>query len=495
MDAITVTKDPIVLFDEQDNFMPGMSVQLHANGFKRVFCISASARALSFMAEAPVSVVIYGLYDSAGRGANTEILRKILREYPDTTVIVVSATNDQETAVECMKMGACDYLTQPVNIERLIKSINHCLEKVSFQARNPLIQSRSKGDVPAVSEAFSSIVTQDRKMLTIFRYMEAIAPTYQAVMITGETGTGKELVARALHNVSGRSGEFVTVNVAGLDDIMFSDTLFGHGRGAFTGADRERKGLIEMAAGGTLLLDEIGDLSNASQVKLLRLLQEGEYYPLGSDSVKRSNARILVATNSSLEKMIKSGTFRSDLYYRLCSHHIHLPALRERLNDIPLLVEYFSRIVAKELGRRTPTVSADTLDMLVQYGFPGNVRELKGLVSNAVAVSASGTLVIPKFKPPTPVAPLITHGSSNGIPLPWITGPLPTLKQAEDYLIGESLRVSGGNQRAAAVILGISRQALNKRLLREPHLLEGHVSPPQTASGAESSQQPGPTLG
>jgi DNA-binding NtrC family response regulator len=326
-----------------------------------------------------------------------------------------------------------------------------------------------------VSDVFAPIVTRDRKMLTIFRYMEAIAPTSQAVLVTGETGTGKELIARAIHDASGRSGAFVSVNVAGLDDIMFSDTLFGHSRGAFTGADRDRKGLIDSAGGGTLFLDEIGDLSTSSQVKLLRLLQENEYYQLGSDKKMLSSARVVVATNSSLEDKLKNGSFRADLYYRLCSHHIHLPPLRERLNDIPPLVEHFARETAKELSRAKPNVTADSLDMLARCDFPGNVRELKGMVSNAVAVSRGGVLHFPRLRPRCSITmppPLAVEFSS----LPRSGGRMPTLKEAEDFLIREALRLTSGNQRAAAIMLGISRQALNKRLIREPDYVRSHVN-------------------
>ena len=326
-----------------------------------------------------------------------------------------------------------------------------------------------------VSDVFAPIVTCDRKILSIFRYMEAIAPTSQAVLITGETGTGKELIARALHGASGRNGCFVSINVAGLDDIMFSDTLFGHSRGAFTGADRDRKGLIDSAGGGTLFLDEIGDLNTASQVKLLRLLQEHEFYPLGSDRKILSSARIVVATNSSLEDKLKNGSFRADLYYRLCSHHIHLPPLRERRHDIPPLVEHFAREAARELSRVTPTVTADSLDMLARCDFPGNVRELKGMVSNAVAVSRSGILYFPRQKPQCPATPPSPPAAAEVSCLPRSGGRLPTLKEAEDFLIREALRQSCGNQRAAAIMLGISRQALNKRLIREPAYIRSHV--------------------
>ena len=190
-------------------------------------------------------------------------------------------------------------------------------------------------------EAFSEIITVSSRMDSIFQYIEAVAASPRPVLITGETGVGKELIARVVHKLSNRPGAFTPVNVAGLDDNVFTDTLFGHRKGAFTDAREARGGLLEQASGGTLFLDEIGDLSPASQVKLLRLLQEGEYLPLGSDVAKRSDARIVVATNQDLENLLSAKKFRKDLYYRLCDHHIRIPPLRDRLEDLPVLVEHF----------------------------------------------------------------------------------------------------------------------------------------------------------
>ena len=217
-------------------------------------------------------------------------------------------------------------------------------------------------------------------MYSIFQYVETIARTALPVMITGETGVGKEMIASAIHKLSGREGAFVPVNIAGLDDHLFSDTLFGHRRGAFTSADSSRKGLIEQASNGTLFLDEIGDLHVESQVKLLRLLQEGKYYPLGADVPKSSNARTVVATNREIQFLRDSESFRNDLYFRLQSHHIHLPPLRERTGDIPLLVAHFLESAAERLDQEIPTPAPELLTLLETYQFPGNVRELQGMV-------------------------------------------------------------------------------------------------------------------
>lgn len=306
-------------------------------------------------------------------------------------------------------------------------------------------------------------------MRSIFQYSEIVACSPQAVLITGETGVGKELFAHAIHRISGVRGMFVSINVAGLDDAMFSDTLFGHKKGAFTGADQYRDGLISKAANGTLFLDEIGDLNELSQVKLLRLLQEREYYPVGADLVKASSARIVLATNVNLQERIKEGRFRRDLYFRLCSHQIHIPALRERREDIPLLLDSFIAESARHFGRSVPVVSPELVKALVKYDFPGNVRELQARVSDAVARNDEGMLglddfpgiseALPERSSPAGAAPTATN---SGIYC--LFGRLPTFREIEDYLIIEALKISEGNYAVAASILGVTRQTISKRL-------------------------------
>jgi PAS domain S-box-containing protein len=316
-------------------------------------------------------------------------------------------------------------------------------------------------------EAFSSIVTRSKKMRAVFQYVEVISESQQSVLITGETGVGKELIARVLHTLSGRTGAYVTVNVAGLDDAVFSDTLFGHKKGAYTGADSAREGLIAHAADGTLFLDEIGDLKESSQVKLLRLLQEQSYYPLGSDTPQRSNARIIVATNRDLEKFMSEGKFRKDLYYRLIAHHVQIPPLRERKEDIPLLLDHFLDKASYALNKKKPTSPPELLTLLAAYDFPGNVRELEALVTDAVARHRSGVLSMERFKEVIgrDLRSSRSSLSGEGTPLD-ISAHFPTLKEAEDFLIREALKRSHGNQRIAASFLGITSQALNKRLRR-----------------------------
>jgi transcriptional regulator with PAS, ATPase and Fis domain len=308
-------------------------------------------------------------------------------------------------------------------------------------------------------------------VLGSIRWARQLAASDLAVMLLAETGAGKELFAQAIHAASGRRGDYVAVNGAGLDDTIFADTLFGHGRGAFTGAERARPGLVKQAAAGTLLLDEIGDLAAASQAKLLRLLQEGDYFPLGQDSPKRSAARILSATNQDLWQAVKRGQFRKDLNYRLRTHHLHLPPLRERLDDLPLLLDRFAGEAAVPLHRPKPRVPERLIRLLEGYAFPGNIRELRAMVFEAVSRSViAKTLPLEPFeqyldqqREEREVAPdlerdaetAFSHGAS-----------MPTLKEATERLVKEALRRCHGNQTAAARLLGISQQAVSKRLQR-----------------------------
>ncbi len=318
------------------------------------------------------------------------------------------------------------------------------------------------------SEAFSEIITNNPEMLAIFQYIESIAYTTQPILVTGETGVGKEMVARSIHKVRITRGNLVVVNVAGLDDNMFSDTLFGHTRGAFTGADQPRRGMVELAAGGTLFLDEIGDLAPASQVKLLRLIQDGEYLPLGEDESRYTDAYIITATNQDLWKLQRIGKFRKDLNFRLRTHHIHIPPLCERPEDISLLVDHFLEEAAYNLGKKKPTPPKELFTLLGTYSFPGNIRELRAMVFEAVSRHKSKVLSLDSFRAhiaqeqenrAAPGEP----GSDDNSPFSQLRE-LPTIKQATLMLVNEAIKRANGNQSIAAKILGISQPALSKRL-------------------------------
>lgn len=459
---------PVLLVDDEPQVLQSASIALRTSGFPHVAAIDDSRRVEGFLSDRDVAVIVLDLTMPLLSGHT--LLERLATSCPDIPIIVMTANDDLDTAVHCMQNGAVDYLVKPVDHNRLVASVRRAVEMRSLRAELISLKDSLLTDSPPEREAFAGIVTQDRAMFAIFRYLEAVAPSPQPVLITGETGTGKELIARALHSLSKQPGELVAVNIAGFDDTLFSDTLFGHVRGAYTGADRSRDGLVTRAAGGTLFLDEIGDLTLPSQVKLLRLLQDGAYYPVGSDRPRQNSARVVVATNCDVAQAANKGSFRRDLYYRLRTHHLQLPPLRQRSGDLPLLVNYFVDKAARTLNRTAPAVPHSLYALLQRYSFPGNVRELEALVFDAVARSQTATLSTQSFEEaingsaerpsPAPQAP------SAAVLAGLCPDRIPTLSEAEEALIQEALARSGNNQGVAAAMLGISRQALNKRLCR-----------------------------
>ncbi len=478
MTTPAVSQRPVLLVDDEPSLLRSASLLLRSAGITPILTLDDSRLVLPQLADDPIGVVVLDL--TMPHLSGLALLEQITAHDPDLPTIVMTATHDLETAVQCMQAGAVDYLVKPVDKHRLVSSVRRALElralreEVDSLTERPLTE-RPRRDTPPQRQAFAEIVTQNTAMHALFRYVEAIARSPQPVLITGETGTGKELMARAIHRLAAPRGDFVAVNVAGLDDQVFSDTLFGHMRGAFTGADRPRDGLIMRAEEGTLFLDEIGDLAAVSQVKLLRLLQEGTYYPLGADRPRQSRARVVVATNRDVVQDVQAGTFRKDLYYRLRAHHIQLPPLRARRDDLALLVTHCLDKAAAALHKPVPTPPLALYQLLNTYAFPGNVRELEAMVFDAVARHQGGTLSLQAFKDAMGAGRCLLAGESLSAPaLPsqgaWDAEPLPTLKEAEDALVAAALRHADGNQGVAAGLLGVSRQALNKRLRRRQPL-------------------------
>ena len=461
---------PIVLVDDDPQFLLSSGVTLRAAGVSPVVTIEDSRQVMPYLEGREAGAVVIDL--TMPHLSGSELLDRLKERFPWLPVIVMTGRNELEMAVECMKAGAFDYLVKPVERARFVSSIRRAREVRSLRDEVDSLKAHFLSGRVQNEFAFAGIVTQSRKMLAAFQYVEAIAASRHPVLLTGETGTGKELIAGALHALSGRGGELVPVNVAGLDDAMFSDTLFGHRKGAYTGADQSREGLIARAAGGTLFLDEIGDLSESSQVKLLRLIEDRKYYPLGADVPRESDARIVCATHRSLESSMKQGRFRGDLYYRLSAHRVHLPPLRERKEDIPPLVEAFLDEAARAEGKRRPTPPAELFTLLSTYDFPGNVRELRMLVFDAVLRHKGGILSLDSFRNAigvrdAPGSPGDAGAAPAGAPSLFQAVPrLPTLKEAEEQLVAEALSRAKQNQGIAASLLGITRQALNKRLVR-----------------------------
>ncbi len=459
---------PILLVDDEPEALMLLKSFLCHDGYQNVLTFDDSQKALTFFEQQEVALCVTDLRMPKLHGR--DLLEAFSERKPYVPVIVVTAECHIDTAIDCMKSGAVDYLTKPISINRFIASIKRALElrELNEEIKHLDCLDEQAGALPVPH--IPSIITQDPEMLSILRYVNVVAKSRQPVLISGETGVGKELFAKAVHTLSGLKGNFVCINIAGLDDQLFSDTLFGHRRGAFTGAMNDREGLIMKAANGTIFLDEIGDLNEVSQVKLLRLLQENEYYQLGSDNPLKSNVRLVVATNINLWQSMSEGKFRKDLYYRLCTHQVKIPPLRKRPNDIGLLLEHFVKQAAKSLGKGRLSYRKELLDLLVTYEFPGNIRELQSIIHDLVSRTTTDKLspqLLKKIIARDQEYFSLPHAMENGgAPTDGFSS-FPTFKQAEAVLIARALEIAGNNQGVAARLLGVTRQALNNRLRRE----------------------------
>ncbi len=462
---------PVLLVDDEPQAITVTRMALTLDGIRNVVTCTDGRRVLDILKERPFGAMLLDLTMPYVSGE--AILGQVQQEWPELPVIILTGRNEVATAVRCIKAGAFDYMVKPVEESRLVTGVRRALRMRELELENTRLREHVISGSVDHPEAFEAFITSSASIESMFRYVETVAPTTKPVLITGETGTGKEVIAQIVHRLSGVRDEFVAVNVAGLDDSVFSDTLFGHVKGAFTGADTAREGLIERAAGGTLFLDEIGDLPPSAQVKLLRLLQEREYRPLGADVPKRTDARVIVATNQDLQTMQRSGLFRKDLYFRLQTHHIHIPPLRERPDDIQALLVHFLDVSAEALGKKTPTPPRELITLLSAYHFPGNVRELEAMVFEAVSHHGGGTLSTASFREHieahSEAKPTVAHGLSTEAvsaeqPALVIPGRFPSLKEASDFLVQEALHRAKGNITVASGLLGISRPALSKRL-------------------------------
>lgn len=459
---------PILMVDDEDNFLLSVELTLNSNGITNIVSVNDSRKVIKFLNDNKVSLILLDINMPFISG--NELLPELIELLPEIPIIIVSAINDIENAVNSIKNGAFNYILKPVDDARLITTIKAGLDLSDAKLQNSKLKEYLLNDKLEKPENFSEIITKSESMRSIFKYIEAISKTNLPVLITGETGTGKELIANAIHKSSGKTGNIVAINVAGVDDNLFSDTLFGHKKGAFTGAESDRKGMITQAENGTLFLDEIGDLSIESQVKLLRLLQQGQYYPLGSDVAKFSNCRIIVATLKDIDILKNSSSFRKDLYYRLQAHSIKIPPLRERKEDIPLLVNHFIEKAVLEFGKNKPFIPKELFIILSNYNFPGNVRELEGIIYDLISTSSTNTVSLKSLKEKLFDDNFDFNNSEtsnyNSELVTFSPHAIPTIKEIENILIDEALIRTNGNQSIAAELLGISRRALNNRLQR-----------------------------
>lgn len=456
---------PILLIDDDPAWLSAFQLMLmRIAGVNHTIVCQDSRQGLDIIAKENVGLVLLDLGMPSMTG--DEVLKHIKNTHPDVQVIVITGMDEVEEAVRCMRSGAFDYYVKSWDEERLTKGIVHAIRLVELERQSRRANSALLDHHLLHPEAFTHIITSSQTMQDIFLYIEATSRSPFPVLVTGESGVGKELVARAVHNAGAYTGQFVSVNMASLEDSMLEDTLFGHAKGAFTNAQAARKGLAEEAENGTLFLDEIGEISPGTQAKLLRFLQEGEFYPLGSDKKKRVRARIVLATNQNLVERMKEGRFRTDLYYRIKTHHIHVPPLRERKEDISLLIKYFIEQAARHFSLKTPEISGELVLRLTEYSYPGNIRELQAMITHAVMRSKKN-LSMEDFSDIPALSPeqeQVNHVELSLLDIFLRMEQMPNFNDVKKIMTTAALTKSGGNQTAAARMLGISQPALSMRM-------------------------------
>lgn len=442
----------ILVVDDEVNIREALAALLESDGH-RVNAAASSEQALEFLREDQFDVVISDLRMKGGSGL--DLLRWIRESCPATEVIILTAYGTVEGAVEAMKLGAYDYVAKPVDRERLGLLIEKALEKQRLSQENRNLRRRL-----SVREEYSNIIGDCARIRAVFKVISEVAATNATVLISGESGTGKELVARAIHERSGRREHpFVSVNCGALPDTLMESELFGYEKGAFTGAVSSRIGRIELASRGTLFLDEVGDMSPKTQVDLLRFLQDRELRRLGGTKTITVDVRFIAATNRDLKEEIEQRRFREDLYYRLNVVPIAMPPLRERKEDIPLLLDSFLREFCSIYQKVPKTFSDQALAVLVQYAWPGNIRELRNLVERLVLLSRADLIG------PADLPQQIRQADGEDHPEVMIPLDRP-LREAEKTIISNVLSRITNNRTLAARILGISLRALHYKIKR-----------------------------
>ena len=447
-----LVRERILIVDDDDSLRESLELVLSAEGYEVTGAASAEEAVRQIDASA-VDVVLCDLRMPGMDGM--ELLPQIGRRLPGATVIMMSAYGTADLAIEAMKRGAYDYLAKPFQPSEVLLAIRKAKERERLRRANALLQrdvDRAVGERP--------IVAASPSMIEVLELLERAAEFKATVLLTGETGTGKEVLARAIHAQSGRRNEaFVAVNCGAIPETLLESELFGHAKGAFTGADRARRGLFAAADGGTLFLDEIGELPRALQVKLLRVLQDEEVRPIGESKSRKVDVRILAATARDIDREVSAGRFREDLYYRLNVVRVRVPPLRDRREDIPLLVDHFLGHFRDTLGKPVRAIADDALDRLTCYRWPGNVRELENVIERALILATSDRITLREL-PANVVSP-----ESDEKPVR--PGQL-SLKRArrhfEEEMIRKALAATDGNRTHAARLLEISHRALLYKL-------------------------------
>jgi len=438
----------ILVADDEKNIREGLREALMLDGYD-VLLAADGKEALGALERGEVDLVISDL--KMPRLSGEELLRKVSAEFPTVPVIILTGHGTIESAVQAMHDGAYDFLTKPVNLDRL-----SLLAKRALGNRELALQNRVLQEELERRSQFSNIIGRSAEMRQVFDLVRQVAPARTSVLITGESGVGKEMIAEALHYGSPRKDKpFIKLHCAALTETLLESELFGHEKGAFTGAIARKRGRFELAHMGTLFLDEIGEINQTVQIKLLRVLEEKRFERVGGEETVEVDARLIAATNRDLKEAIAKGSFREDLYYRLNVVNLHIPPLRERKEDIPLLVAAFLREFSQENGRTIEGIDAKARSALSNYSWPGNVRQLRNSIESAVVLCKGSVITIEDLPPGI-------RGEQGGdqVRLPVGT----SLAEAEKELIRYTLAREGGNKSRTAEVLGIGRKTLHRKL-------------------------------
>jgi len=453
MKSIPDKHTTVLVVDDDEGLLLSIKATLVSAGLPEPALISDSRNVLNEVRKHPFRLILLDLMMPHLNGL--EVLEKIKAEFPNTECVIVSASDEVATAVQAMTLGASDYLVKPLNSDKLVALVNRTLEKYNLQDELARFGRKKVFEELRNPQAFSGMVAEDESMALVFHQVEAVAGTDYSVVINGESGTGKEMLAQVIHLLSNRSkAPFYAVNMASVSKTIFEDEFFGHAKGAYTDAASDRRGFFEAANGGTLFLDEITELDPALQAKLLRVIEEREFYRLGSTEIRNVDVRIIAATNRDINEEIIKGHFRADLFYRINMYNIKIPPLRERRDDILPLASHFLNLHAAANQKKIQGLSPELAERLLKTSFPGNVRELENMIAAAVLLEEGKTLSL---------------ASARNL-LPY-TGPerrknieLLTLDELEKCHIKKVLEVTGGNRPKAAKILGVNVTTVYRKL-------------------------------
>ena len=438
----------ILVVDDERSMRELLSIVLRREGYD-VLLADSGAKAVAILERESVDILISDIKmpDLSG----VDVLRAAKRIDHDILGIMITAFASTETAVEAMRLGACDYLSKPFDVDLLKMKVREKIESRQLRQENVLLK-RTLG----LSHQFANIIGRSEVMLDVFKMIETVARTNSTILLTGESGTGKGVVAQAIHFHSLRRDKpMVSLNCGAMPEALLEAELFGHMRGAFTGADANKKGLLEAAEKGTVFLDEIGEMSPVMQVKLLRVLQERRFRRVGGLDELQADIRVIAATNQDLASAVSEGRFREDLYYRINVIPIVLPALRERREDIPLLAEHFLEKYTTQMEKQVSGIAHAAVDLLVQYDWPGNIRELENVIERAVALESTPS-ILPESLPPT-LHGVVPRGTTQAEDLPEEGFNLEAhVKEIERVYIAQALERTNGVQVKAAELLGMS---------------------------------------